>query len=697
MTLSYRFFSSRTARWILALALACTGAQAMAQEDPPGRVARLNAQQGTVSFSPAGDDSWYDAIPNRPLTTGDRLWSDRNARAELFVGSAALRLDSNTAIEFTEINDQAIRITVQQGTAQLRVRDDLSGQKVEVDTGNLAFVVQQPGDYRVQVDSQADLTQVMVASGAGTAYGESGEQTIVSARQQIVVNGRNLANAATAPMPLDDAFERWVAERSRAEDASISARYVSRETVGYQQLDNYGDWQNDNDYGPVWYPRNVASDWAPYSDGYWVSVAPWGWTWVDNAPWGFAPFHYGRWAQVGNRWGWVPGRQQSRPVYSPALVGFVGGGRGGSAQVPIGGGRNGIGWFPLAPGEAWRPGYHASQRYVEQANRMALYNRQPRNDFYANQRQQAVTVVPSDVFGRGPIGRRDHIRMPAAAFAGVPVANAPGIAPPSHFAPQIGSAPSGFMGRPATAIPPPQWQQRDRQQQQYGYRPPQEWRQPQDGRQPQDFQRQQPGQQPPRGLAGPSPQQLQQQQVQQQMQAQQQQQLQQYQQAVQQQQAVRQQQEAQQRAAQNQAVQMQQLQVQQQQQALRQQQEAQMRQAQLQQQQQIQQQQAMRQQQEMQQRAAQAQAQQQALAQQQAIAQQQALAQQQMQAMQQQQQAMQQRAQQIQQQQQQAAQQQRQQAQQQQQQQRTQQGLPGEIRDGSRQRRLPGQQGGDGP
>ncbi len=694
------------ARWLLALALTCFGLHAMAQEDPPGRVARLNAQQGTVSFSPAGDDSWYDVIPNRPLTTGDRLWSDRNSRAELFVGSAALRLDGNTAVEFTEVTDQAIRITVQQGAAQLRVRDDLSGQQVELDTGNLAFVIQQPGDYRVQVDPQADLTQVMVASGAGVAYGENGESTSVSARQQIIVNGRNLANAGTGPMPLDDGFERWVAERSRAEDASISARYVSRETVGYQQLDGFGDWQNDSDLGPVWYPRNVAADWAPYSDGYWVSVAPWGWTWVDNAPWGFAPFHYGRWAQVGTRWGWVPGRQQSRPVYSPALVGFVGGGRGGAAQVAIGGGRNGIGWFPLAPGEAWRPGYHASQRYVEQANRMALYNRaQQRSDFYANQRQQAVTVVPSDVFGRGPIARRDHIRMPEAAFAGVPVANAPGVAPPpQHFAPGIGSAPSGFVGRPVAAIPPPQWQQRDRQQQQQsGYRPPQEWRQPQAFQQQQQHQ---PGQAPQRGLAGPAPQQLQQQQVQQQqmqqqqMQAQQQLQLQQYQQAVQQQQAVRQQQELQQRASQNQAVQQQQLQVQQQQQqqqALRQQQEAQLRQAQLQQQQQIQQQQALRQQQEMQQRAVQAQAQQQALAQQQAIAQHQALAQQQAQAMQQQQQAMQQRAQQMQQQQ--AAQQQQHQQQQagQQQQQRSPQGLPGEIRDGSRQRRLPGQSGGDGP
>ena len=641
-------FSSRIGRWLVGLALVCVGLQAAAQEDPPGRVARLNAQQGTVSFSPAGDDSWYDAVPNRPLTTGDRLWADRNARAELFVGSAALRLDGNTAVEFSELDDQTVRITVQQGSVQLRVRDDLAGQRVELDTGNLAFVVQQPGDYRVQADPQSDLTHIMVASGSGTAYGENGESLPVSNRQQLAVTGRGLANAGAAPPALNDGFERWVAERNRAEDASVSARYVSREVVGYQQLDNFGDWQNDSTYGPVWFPRNVEADWAPYSDGHWANIAPWGWTWVDNAPWGFAPFHYGRWTQVGPRWAWVPGRQQSRPVYSPALVGFIGGGPGGSAQVAIGSGRNGVGWFPLAPGEAWRPGYRASSRYVEQANRMAFFNQAPlRNNGYVNQRQQAVTVVPADVFGRGPIGRRDRVRLPDAAFSGVAVANTPAI-PLPHFAPGIGNAPTGFVGRPAIALPPSQWQQRQQAQAAF--------QQQQSPRQQREFQPQPQQQLPQRGFPGAQQQQQQQIQMQQ----------------LQQQEALRQQQELQQRAAQGQA--QQQMQLQQQQQAMRQQQEMQQRAAQAQQQQQMQ-----LQQQAMQQRAAQAQAQaqqqmhlEQQQLQQQRAAQAQAIQQaQQQQAMRQQQQAQQMQAQQQQQQLQQRAQQQmQQQAAQQQQQQR---------------------------
>ncbi len=41
--------------------------------------------------------------------------------------------------------------------------------------------------------------------------------------------------------------------------------------------------------GTVWYPQSVPTNWAPYRDGHWAYVAPWGWTWIDDAPWGFNP------------------------------------------------------------------------------------------------------------------------------------------------------------------------------------------------------------------------------------------------------------------------------------------------------------------------------------------------------------------------------------------------------------------------
>ena len=41
------------------------------QPDPPSRVGRVNMVQGSVSFQPGGEGDWVDAVPNRPLTSGD--------------------------------------------------------------------------------------------------------------------------------------------------------------------------------------------------------------------------------------------------------------------------------------------------------------------------------------------------------------------------------------------------------------------------------------------------------------------------------------------------------------------------------------------------------------------------------------------------------------------------------------------------
>jgi len=504
-------------RWAMALMLLCAGFSAGAQQDPPDRVARLTAQQGHVSFSPAGDTGWYDVIPNRPLATGDRIRTDRSTQAEFHVGSTAVRLDEQTQLELSELGDQALRVTLQRGSVQVRVRDDMAGERVEFGTANFAVVLRQPGQYQVETDPATGLSQLAVAAGSAVVYGDGGESRPLAARQQLAVSGRDLTVALGVQMATND-FERWVAERNRAEDQSVSARYVSREIVGYQQLDAYGDWQNETAFGAVWYPRRVDADWAPYREGSWVNVAPWGLTWIDSAP--------------------------------------------------IGNGRSGVGWFPLAPGEAWRPDYQASQRYIDRVNRMAVAGQPaPRQDSYVNQRRpESVTVVPADVFGRGPINRRDTIRLPQAALAGASAGTAPPLALPQPFAPGIGRAPTGFAGRsgavspqagsPAIqAMPVVPALQPDAMRPQAGMPPPLPHRTPSEEVQQREAQRQQMQQQ-----LGQQQRQAQEAQAQQQMQ----QQAQAVQQASQQQQALRQAQENQQRAHQMQ-MQTQQQQIQQQQ------------------------------------------------------------------------------------------------------------------------------------
>ncbi|MHB1199053.1 MAG: DUF6600 domain-containing protein [Polaromonas sp.] len=377
--------------------------------DPPGRVARLSLAQGAVSFASADDAAWQAAVLNRPLTSGDRLWTGPGARSELHIGSTALRMNEQTSLDFLTLDDNLAQLRLAQGTLQVRVRTLFEGQRLELDTPNLAFVITQPGDYRLDVNPASNTTRVVAQSGGGVMYGSSGEVVNLGSRQQASFTGTQLAPAAPGAAWLDD-FDRWAAERDRREDQSVSARYLPRETIGYQQLDSYGDWRQDPTYGAVWLPRAVPVNWAPYRVGHWRWIAPWGWTWIDDAPWGFAPFHYGRWVQIGPRWAWVPGRLAARPVYAPALVAFVGGSGGSSGgvnwslSISSGGlAQPAIGWFPLAPGEAFRPAYRVSPRYVNQVNQNIVVNNTVNvTNVYRYQRQSAaVTAVSSDDFIRG--------------------------------------------------------------------------------------------------------------------------------------------------------------------------------------------------------------------------------------------------------------------------------------------------------
>jgi uncharacterized protein DUF6600 len=323
-------------------------------QDPPGRVARLSYSQGSVSFRPAGEDDWVTAVPNRPLVTGDDLWADENSRVEANVGSAAIRLGSKTGVTFLALDDHTTQIRLAQGSLIMRVRHVDDDDTYEVDTPNLAFSLLQPGEYRIDVSADGNQTITTVWHGRGRVTGGGFSYNVV-AHQTATFTGSDRLDYDVGQVPQDDDLDRWAFDRDDREDRSDSANYVSREMTGYEDLDEYGDWSYVAGYGPCWRPRAVVVGWAPYRFGHWAWIAPWGWTWVEDEPWGFAPFHYGRWAFVGAGWFWVPGPVVVRPVWAPALVAFVGAGRG-------------VGWFPLGPGEVFVPGYRVSRAYVNNVN-----------------------------------------------------------------------------------------------------------------------------------------------------------------------------------------------------------------------------------------------------------------------------------------------------------------------------------------
>jgi hypothetical protein len=337
-----------------------------AQDDPPGRVARLNYIQGSVSYQVSGDQDWVQADPNRPLTTGDNLWVDKNSRGEFHIGSTSVRLSSETGVSFLNLDDRTVQLQLAQGTIEVHLRHHEAGSAFEIDTPNLAFTLVDGGEYRVSVDPNGNTTSIIVREGRGEVTG-GGESFTLEPGQEYSFSGGDQLSYDAQPAPGFDEFEDWCQSRDQRENNSASARYVSRDIDGYYDLDDYGSWQSDPEYGAYWVPSGVAVGWAPYHYGHWVWIGPWGWTWVESEPWGFAPFHYGRWYYVRGVWGWVPGPVVVRPVYAPALVAFVGGG-GFGLTVGFGGGFAGVAWYPLGPRDVFVPGYRCSPRYLQNVN-----------------------------------------------------------------------------------------------------------------------------------------------------------------------------------------------------------------------------------------------------------------------------------------------------------------------------------------
>jgi len=351
---------------LVALAFAAFNSAAAAQDDDlPGRVGRLAEFGGQILFSTQNPpEDWEPVGTNYPITSGANLWASTDGRAEIDYGGGQFRLAGDTNVHVARLDDRQLTLFVAQGRVIVRVRVQDPGEATFVDTPNSQLALLRPGLYRIDVARDRQSTTLIVREGAANVAlpGEanvapSREARQVLAGQTITIGGREPVVSEVRYAQAADAFDRWSADRDRGDrgyEGSRTAAYVSRQMVGASDLDRYGAWQNTREYGPVWFPNATAPNWAPYSDGYWVDIGGWGPTWVDSAPWGYAPFHYGRWAFIGGRWGWCPGGYVARPVWAPALVAWYGGPGFGAAVY----GRGPLyGWVPLGWREPYYPGW----------------------------------------------------------------------------------------------------------------------------------------------------------------------------------------------------------------------------------------------------------------------------------------------------------------------------------------------------
>ncbi|PJI37701.1 DUF6600 domain-containing protein [Ferrovibrio sp.] len=370
--------------------------------DPPARVGRIARMNGTVSFHTTDEDQWGPAKLNYPLTSGNALWTEPNARAELQIGSGnRLVMDSKTELNVIALDDTRFEAGLPQGTAYLNVDDVAPGESYTLQTPRGSVQITEPGRYVIAAgDDDTPTTVTALDGGKAQLSGRNLNQAVPAGQQAALtgpLDGDEPVKPSLAPAAPQSTFVQSVladekAPQTAAAPASAAPPAAPAATTqtprppapaavpaqvqgmtGAQDLSSYGSWSTAPDYGAVWYPP-VETGWVPYRHGHWAYVPPWGWTWVADEPWGFAPFHYGRWVMVRDRWAWSPGvvvtvrrphhHHHYRPVYAPALVAFFGTGSGVSISITAGN----VGWVPLGWHEAYYPPYRVSRTYIRNVN-----------------------------------------------------------------------------------------------------------------------------------------------------------------------------------------------------------------------------------------------------------------------------------------------------------------------------------------
>src|SRR5260370_3799635 len=190
------------------LSFASPKARADEEKDPPTRVARISYIDGSVSMQPGGEGDGGAAAQKRPMTIGDKIWADKDSRAELQAGVASIHLGSMTALSFLNLDEGITQMRLAEGSINFRVSELRQGDVYEVDTPNLAFTVKEAGAFRIDVDENGDSARVTVIRGEGevTAGGKTYE---VHPGESADFTGTDNVQYNIEKAPGPDGLDRW--------------------------------------------------------------------------------------------------------------------------------------------------------------------------------------------------------------------------------------------------------------------------------------------------------------------------------------------------------------------------------------------------------------------------------------------------------------------------------------------------------
>jgi hypothetical protein len=352
---------------------------------------RISFLAGDVQMRTTEAGDWFPAAINTPLDEGDELWVPEGGRMEFQLNTGtSVRLDQNSALQILTLERTSSQFYLSEGHMYVDYNAP-RGNVIQFDTPVSSLRSYDRSVFRVDVPDQ--FTDVSVFRGSVDAEGRDGNTRVNAGRTLTLGEGRE---AELAPVGRPDVWQNWNTERDRRfASRGDSYRYLPEELRVYSSdLDNSGRWVQVPEYGYVWTPRSVSTDWAPYRTGRWMWRGG-DYIWVGSEPWGWTPYHYGRWAfapRIG--WFWVP--PPTRQVYwGPGYVGWV--------RTA-----NNVAWVPLAPREV----YYGYGNYGP--NSVDIRNRNIReinitNITYRNvQVNNSVTVINNNTF---VTGRRETVNV----------------------------------------------------------------------------------------------------------------------------------------------------------------------------------------------------------------------------------------------------------------------------------------------
>src|SRR5205085_11777880 len=132
-----------------------------------------------------------------------------------------------TAFAILNLDDRTAQLSLTQGAMNVHINRLESDETFEIDTPNGAIVLLRPGDYRIDVNGDANSSAIVVRSGEAEVTG-GGQAVPVHSRQMLRFSGADQLITESLAAPAPDQFDQWCMDRDRREERAIqaSANYV---------------------------------------------------------------------------------------------------------------------------------------------------------------------------------------------------------------------------------------------------------------------------------------------------------------------------------------------------------------------------------------------------------------------------------------------------------------------------------------